>query len=314
LKNLTASTTGWGGGAAILAAAWALASAGLFLSSAFVPILGALAPTPLYFAFALLGMKGGAAIAGLSSVAIFAAAGAGQAFVYLSFCGMMAGALALSRERLFPLEKTLAAMVIPAFLAGSALFMASADGKGALELGAGWGDSLMVAMIESHKSMNSDPAVTEWLSENRSRIGSALGSVFPSLALISLLLIAAVNIVVTRIISLKTGIVTAIESHELALWKTPDALVWGVVFPGFGVMFADGALCSVSANAFLVTLALFMIQGVAIIHHWFRKNSASVVLRAIGYFVIFSHPLFMLLTSGLGLMEVWVDLRKDRNP
>jgi len=316
LKNLMASAAGWGGGAAILAAAWALASAGLFLSSAFVPILGALAPAPLYFAFALMGMKGGAVIAAFSSVAVFAAAGAGQTFVYLSFCGMMAGALALSRERLFPLEKTLAVMVIPAYLAGSALFMASpaAEGKGAFELGAGWGDSLMVAMIESHKSMNSDPAVTDWLSQNRARIGTALGSVFPSLALISLLLIAAVNIVVTRIISLKTGVVTAIDSHKLSEWKTPDALVWGVVFPGFGVMFADGALGSVSANAFLVTMALFMIQGVAIIHHWFFRNSASVVLRAIGYFVIFSHPLFMLLTSGLGLMEVWVDFRKDRNP
>lgn len=316
MKNVTAPATGWGGGAAILAVAWALASAGLFLVSAFVPILGALAPAPLYFAFALMGMKGGAIIAAISSVAVFATAGAGQSFVFLSFCGMMAGALALSRERLFSLEKTLAAMVIPAFLAGLALFMASpmAEGKGAFELGASWGDSLMASMIESQKGMNADPAVTDWLSENRARIGTALGSVFPSLALISIALMAAANIVVTRIISLKTGVVAAIDSHKLSGWKTPDVLVWGVVFPGFGVMFADGALGSVSANVLLVTMALFMTQGVAIIHHWFIRNSASVALRAIGYFVIFSHPLFMFLTSGLGLMEVWVDLRKDRNP
>lgn len=316
MKNLTAPAVGWGGSAAILAVAWALASAGLFLSSAFIPILGALAPAPLYFAFALMGMKGGVVIAAISSVAVFVTAGAGQAFVYFSFCGMMAGALALSRERLFSLEKTLAAMVVPAYLAGAALFMASpaAEGKGAFELGAGWGDSLIASMIEAHKGMNSDPAVTDWLSENRTRIGTALGSVFPSLAFISIALMASVNIVVTRIISLKTGVVAAIDSHKLSGWKTPDLLVWGVVFPGFGVMFADGALGSVSANVFLVTMALFMMQGVAIIHHWFIRNSASVFLRAIGYFVIFSHPLFMLLTSGLGLMEVWVDLRKDKNP
>ena len=316
MKNVTATAEGWGGGAFVLAAVWALASAGLFLTSAFAPILGALAPSPLYFAFALMGMKGGATVAALSSVAVFAAAGAGQAFVYLSFCGVMAGALALSRERLFPLEKTLAAMVIPAFLAGSALFMASpsAEGKGAFELGAGWGDSLMAAMIESHKSMNSDPAVTDWLSENRARIGTAIGAVFPSLALISLSLIAAANIIVTRIISLKTGSAPVIASHKLSEWKTPDRMVWAVVFPGFGAMFADGSAGYISANALLVAMALFMIQGVAIIHHWFLRSGASVVLRAIGYFVIFSHPLFMLLTSGLGLMEVWVDFRKDRNP
>lgn len=316
MKNATASAAGWGGGAVILAAVWALASAGLFLSSAVVPLLGALAPAPLYFAFALMGMKGGGTIAAFSSIAVFAAAGAGQAFVYLSFCGMMAGALALSRERLFSLEKTLASMVIPAFLMGAALFMASpaAEGKGAFEIGAGWGDALMAAMIESHKSMNSDPAVTDWLSENRTRIGTALGSALPSLALVSLTLMAAVNIVVTRIISLKTGVVEAIASHNLSEWKTPDWMVWGVVFPGFGVMLADGAAGSVSTNVFLVTMTLFMIQGLAIIHHWFFRNSANVVLRAIGYFVIFSHPLFMLLTSGLGLMEVWVDFRKDRNP
>lgn len=318
MKEMTASVAGWGGGsAAVPATVWALVSAGLFLTSAFVPILGALAPAPLYFAFALMGLKGGAAIAAVSSIAVFAAAGAGQAFVYLSFCGFMSGALAVSRERLFSLERTLAAMTLPAFLAGSVLYLASplAEGKGAFELGAGWGDSLIASLIESHRSVNSDPAVTDWLAENRARLAALLGGVFPSLAFISLLLMAAVNIVVTRIISLKMGMGAVAESHKLSEWKTPDWMVWGVVVPGFGFMLADGgALAYASGNVLLVTMALFMIQGVAIIHHWFFKNNASVVLRTVGYFVIFSHPLFMLLTSGLGLMEVWVDLRKDRNP
>ena len=249
--------------------------------------------------------------------AVFAAAGAGQAFVYLSFCAMMSGALAVSRERLFSLERTLAVMVIPAYLAGSALYLASplAEGKSAFELGAGWGDSLIASLIESQRNVNSDPAIIDWLTENRARLAALLGGVFPSLALISLLLMAAVNIVITRIISLKMGVGAVLESHKLSEWKTPDWMVWGVVFPGFGVMFSDGsALLSASGNVLLVTMALFMIQGVAIIHHWFFKNNASVVLRTVGYFVIFSHPLFMLLTSGLGLMEVWVELRKDRNP
>jgi hypothetical protein len=313
---MTASVAGWDRGVAVPAAVWALVSAGLFLTSAFVPILGALAPTPLYFTFALMGLKGGATIAALSSIAVFAAAGAGQAFVYLSFCGVMAGALAVSRERFFSLEKTFAAMAIPAFLAGSALYLASsaADGKSAFELGAGWGDSLIASLIESHRSINADPAVADWLTQNRARLAALLGEVFPSLALISLLMISAANIVVTRIISLKTGVGAVVESHKLSEWKTPDWMVWGIVFPGFGVMFAGGAIGSVSANALLVTMALFMIQGVAIIHHVFFRNNASVVLRTVGYFVIFSHPFFMLLTSGLGLMEVWVDFRKDKNP
>jgi hypothetical protein len=314
---MTVSAAGWGGGSAVSAAIWALVSAGFFLASAFVPILGALAPTPLYFAFALMGIKGGVTIAALSSIVVLVSAGAGQAFVYLSFCGMIAGALAVSRERLFSLEKTLAAMALPAFAAMSLLYISSplAEGKSAFELGAGWGDALMASLIESHKSMNSDPMATDWLTQNRARLGSLIGGIFPALALISLSLMAVVNIVITRVISLKTGLGATVESHKLSEWKTPDLLVWGVVFPGFGVMFAgDGALGLVSANALLITMALFMIQGVAIIHHRFFRNSASVLLRAVGYFVIFSHPFFMLLTSALGLMEVWVDFRKDRNP
>lgn len=317
MKNMTASMAGWGGGSAVPAAIWALASAGFFLASAFAPILGALAPTPLYFAFALMGIKGGATIAALSSIVVLVTAGTGQAFVYLSFCGMIAGALAVSRERLFSLEKTLSAMVIPAFIAGSLLYLSSplAEGKGAFELGAGWGDTLIASLIESNRSINSDPAVADWLEQNKAQLGSLLGGVFPSLVLISLLMISVINIVITRIISLKTGVGGAIESHKLSEWKTPDWMVWGVVVPGFGILFAgEGSLGFVSVNALLITMALFMIQGVAIIHHWFFRNSASVVLRAVGYFVIFSHPFFMLLTSGLGLMEVWVDFRKDKNP
>lgn len=317
MKNMTASVAGWGGGSAVPAAIWALASAGFFLASAFAPILGALAPTPLYFAFALMGIKGGATIAALSSIVVFVTAGAGQAFVYLSFCGMMAGALAVSRERLFSLEKTLAAMVIPAFIAGSLLYLASpvAEGKGAFELGAGWGDPLIASLIESNRDINSDPAVADWLEANRAQLGSLLSGVFPSLVLMSLLMVAAANIVITRIISLKTGVGGASESHKLSEWKTPDWMVWGVVVPGFGILFAgDGPLGFASVNVLLITMALFMIQGVAIIHHWFSRNNASVVLRAVGYFVIFSHPFFMLLASGLGLMEVWVDFRKDKNP
>jgi uncharacterized protein YybS (DUF2232 family) len=204
-------------------------------------------------------------------------------------------------------------MVGPVYLAGAVLFisMSSAEGKSFAEFGAGWGDAMIGSIIESHKSVNADKAVTDWLTDNRASLSAMIGDVFPSLAALSLLMMAAANIVVTRILSLRIASIAGSDSHSLSEWKTPDWMVWGVVFPGFGLLLADsGPLVTISANAMLISFALFMIQGVAIIHHFFLRNNAGVALRALGYFVVFSHPLFMLLTSGLGLMEVWVDFRK----
>lgn len=313
MRIMTSTVAGWSGGSALSAAFSAGVSAALFLTSAYMPFLGALAPAPLCLAFGLAGLKGGAALAVGSAVVVFAAAGAAQALLYLAFCGVMAGALAAARERRLSLERTFAAMVVPVYLAGAVLFvsMSSSEGKSFSELGAGWGDAMIGSIIESHKNVNTDKSVTDWLTENRASLSAMIGDVFPSLAALSLLMMAAANIVVTRILSLRIASGAGADCHSLSEWKTPDWMVWGVVFPGFGLLLTDGgALAALSANAMLIAFALFMIQGVAIIHHWFLRNNAGVALRALGYFVVFSHPLFMLLTSGLGLMEVWVDFRK----
>ena len=101
---------------------------------------------------------------------------------------------------------------------------------------------------------------------------------------------------------------------DIADWRATDYLVWVFLASGAALFLPSPALSHVGLNVFLVTLAIYFIQGLAILVYWGRRlplPSAACWLLAILAFVL-AAPFCMLACTVAGLFDLWVDFRRQR--
>jgi uncharacterized protein YybS (DUF2232 family) len=65
----------------------------------------------------------------------------------------------------------------------------------------------------------------------------------------------------------------------------------------------------VSLNVLVVLSLLYFCQGVAVVTTWLLRYRVPRPFRWIGYFIMFMHPLFLLVII-IGLADVWLDFRR----
>ncbi|MGK7344527.1 MAG: DUF2232 domain-containing protein [Candidatus Nitrospinota bacterium M3_3B_026] len=287
------------------------ASLGLFYASAAIPPLGLFAPAPLYYALAAQGLKNGLVLTAAGAACVLVISGVGGFVLFSVSCGLMALSLARSRMMGETLEKTMARAVLTPYAAGAAVFLLATalSGTSPGAALASWGEELVGALAESYRDAGVAVETADWLEENGAVLVDTFVRIFPSMALVSVVLMAGANMAVIRAASIKFNLGIHPAGHSLSAWRTPDIFVWGVVAGGFGSAFLDGAAYAVALNTLIGSLAAFALQGLGITSHFFVSRNIPVFLRAIGYFIIFSHPLILGLISALGLSDVWVDFR-----
>ena len=101
---------------------------------------------------------------------------------------------------------------------------------------------------------------------------------------------------------------------DVAEWRASDYLVWVFLASGAALFLPAPAFNYVGLNVFLVTLAIYFIQGLAILVYWGRRlplPSAACWLLAILAFVL-AAPFCMLACTVAGLFDLWVDFRRQR--
>lgn len=93
---------------------------------------------------------------------------------------------------------------------------------------------------------------------------------------------------------------------RLLEFKLPDAFVWIAMISFLG-SFLDWPGKIIAENIFVVCVALFLLQGVAILESFLNAVRAHWFVRAIGYF-LFVFQLFVALAF-IGFIDFWVDFR-----
>lgn len=297
------------GGWAVLIAP-PLMSAGLFSASFFVPPLGALAVAPLYYALTAQGVAAGgfAILAGAAGAAIIH--GAGPAVFFAVFCGSMACAMAWLNARNASLTATIAVgAAVPYALSALLFFALLGGGEGSLP---GWVAALVATALESYRAAAVEPEITGWIDGNYDMIIALFTRIFFSLSLISVVITVLVNYSVIRVFSERLSWGIHFPDHSFTRWKAPEEMVWVFIAAGFAFFLLSGTASAVALNVLLLSGAVYLFQGVAVIHHFLRKAKIPAVLMAIGYFLLFSQPPLLVAASALGLAEVWAGFRETK--
>ncbi|MFH2013322.1 MAG: YybS family protein [Pseudomonadota bacterium] len=136
---------------------------------------------------------------------------------------------------------------------------------------------------------------------------------FPSFVTVGIIFILWINLLMAKGVC-KIFKLEFPDFGDLSNWKAPEVLVWGIIVSGLLLLSRVSTLESVGLNMLIVFLCVFFFQGISIVSYFFRKKGVPVILRSLGYMLIFFQQIFLLIVIVLGLFDVWVDFRKLNKP
>ena len=99
---------------------------------------------------------------------------------------------------------------------------------------------------------------------------------------------------------------------EFSVWIFPDRLVWGGILGGFLMVTRISSLVTIGINVVTLLLAVYFLQGMAIVSFYFKKKKVPLGFRVIGYTMIGLIQFFLILVAALGLFDIWADFRNLR--
>ena len=141
-----------------------------------------------------------------------------------------------------------------------------------------------------------------------------LVAVLPAVCAVNFLFPNVLNYLLARRYLQRHELPIAFTPADVADWRATDYLVWVFLASGAALFLPVPALSHVGLNVFLVTLAIYFIQGLAILVYWGRRlplPSAACWLLAVLAFLL-AAPFCILACTVAGLFDLWVDFRRQR--
>jgi uncharacterized protein YybS (DUF2232 family) len=303
----------------------ALQSAGLYAAGFLIPLIGQIAvlfvPVPIIVLFLREGRRAGYLALVLAS-GLAAALGWWQAAVILFFLsfGLMAIGLAEGMARRWKAEQAIflggAVPVAALLLVLSLLLLKSGRNPVAAA------EEYLRGTINDARDVYAKLGLTEvvqTLALVTDRIVRTVVRLLPGILLSTSLLQATTCYGMARAIILRGDPASPLASQPtLAAWHAPDHLVWGLI--GTLVLVAWGLMDPARTTAFYMGLnlvfpfaLLYLVQGISVLEHVFRKARIPALWRSILHAVILALPVVVLIVP-LGIVDIWADFRKVRKP
>lgn len=99
---------------------------------------------------------------------------------------------------------------------------------------------------------------------------------------------------------------------NLVKWRASEHLVWLVIVFGLIYWLTNGIFQTIALNGLILIGALYLIQGLTIVAFLFQKWNVPTWLRIILFILIALQQLILGIIAALGLLDVWLDIRKIR--
>ena len=95
----------------------------------------------------------------------------------------------------------------------------------------------------------------------------------------------------------------------LARWRNADWMIWVLIASGFVTVASFEIVSDVAANLFVLTLACYFAQGIAIVSYFLARLGLPRGLRAATYVFIALQHVAAALVVALGVFDLWGDFR-----
>jgi len=294
----------------------------VFLAAALTPLvgpfIGLFLPLPVFVYGYRLGRIRGAAVLIISLAVVSTAVFFSALDLNLTLL-VLAGSFGLILSEIFrkgwSIEKTVLYSVLSVLILGSSLLVyhVATTGQEPMRLVEGYVSEAVHESIGVYAQLGISAEQLGEIKKNAPLIVRTTVSLLPALVIVGTLSFVLINILAGRAVFQKLG--TAIPDFgDLGFWKIPDQMVWFVILAGGLLLVPRGDVRVVALNLLIVFLFIYLFQGFAIIHYFFRKKNVPLFLRGIVYFFIFAQNFFFLIVMLIGFADIWIDFRKINRP
>jgi Predicted membrane protein (DUF2232) len=299
----------------------ALLSCALMLLPAFVPIggglLSALAPFPLIvlavkypwrYAMSLMGLEGGLMLLG----------GQWQSLVFLGQCGLVVLATSGAMRRGWSISQTLAGSLVVLFGVGAlllAVYSTFVQSPTQL-LVTRYFDNIVHVSQEYVRAVEQlQEGEDEQLTALAQELPQLVFTVLPALMVIGHLCINLCNYILVRRYCQRSQPPLSLDPDDLMCWRASDYLVWVFLASGAVLLVPIDLVSTIGLNILLVTLAIYLLQGLAIVLFWVRRLPLPLGVQCLMITVVFliAGPLSVIVCTAAGLFDLWVDFRRQRH-
>lgn len=130
----------------------------------------------------------------------------------------------------------------------------------------------------------------------------------PSFITIVLLVLAIGNILLLARLNI-SGVRghPQLEADYFKTWKAPEHMVWPTLAAGFCLVIDVPGVSDVALNVFKVLMAIYAVQGLAIVNSLFDLWGVKGFLRPLGY--VLAVAILLPLVISLGFFDLWFDFR-----
>jgi uncharacterized protein YybS (DUF2232 family) len=287
----------------------------LFLAYAVFPLIGTpagmLAPFPALFYSLKQGRAVGVAIT-LITLAVLAFTEPMIALLYLLQAGLLSLLLAEFVRRGEGGARSIAGAVAGCAIltVGTATGFALWSGVDLnLAISAGIASSIAQTGVLYQKGGFSGEELAA-IQEALKQSGVIVGIIYPAVLLLLMVVFAGLNLTLLRKSSGK--LLETPKLGSFSSYRNPEQLVWLVIVSGFCLLLDHPVLFQVALNTLIVTLGLYLIQGLAIIITFFDRFAVSPLMRGFFYVLLVLQPYLAIGVALLGLFDLWLNFRTPK--
>ncbi|HLW70051.1 MAG TPA: DUF2232 domain-containing protein [Candidatus Binataceae bacterium] len=291
-----------------------LTSAVMFMAGALVPVLGTialiLAPAPVLGC--AVGFRNGlwraAAVTAAAAGLITLAGGLEAGAAYFATIGVSSVVICFMLERRRPFEQIVAVTAASMLVVGALSVLAFVGSPEALAQGLH--NNLLQVMTRTEKLYSVAGLDTALTQDLRIRIVNATVRLMPALTAISAAMMALANLALFWRISGRQQRIGYALFGDLALWSTPEWLIWVLLIAGFGLLIPVSPLSAAALNCSVCIAAIYFCQGLAIMAFYFRVLAMPSFARGLVYIITFVQPVLAILICAAGVFDLWIDFRR----
>lgn len=276
-------------------------------------VAGVIAPLPiLYYQLKLGQWLYGVGAVLVAALILALSGGFAVSLVYLIQAGLLSFLLPYFLSRGYNISRALASAVLAVAIAASVIVAGYGFVKGVdfhrqvtMEIKASFEQT-----IAFYKARGTTEEDVQLLKDGLEQVGSLFGQIYPAMLLVILAAIAGANLLLLRRFGNRETI--KLPDGTVSSFKNPEHLVWAVIAAGFALLTGNDALQTVALNVIVVAGFLYLIQGMAVVIHYFTTYSVPAFFRIFFYVLLVLQAYLAFAVALLGLFDLWADFRRPR--
>lgn len=274
-------------------------------------LLNLVVPLPAAYVHMRRGALMGCGAVTLAAFVLLIIGDQGGALAYLLQFGLASMFLPFLLRRNWPWDRAVAGTLLILLAAGGVTLAAYSAARGlpVTELVVRYVDREVESALAIYQQANLPEDQLEELRAMILQMADFLVRAWPALVTVGTAAVLLINVLMLSALARGGYEVPGVHFRS---WKAPELLVWPLILSGFGLLYAQGLVESISLNVLTLLLPIYFFQGLAVVTYYFQKRGVPPFFRGLGYLLVTVLSPLPLMVVAVGVFDLWADFRKPK--